>query len=309
MPMHDVDLIYKKTAVLYNRGQPHFASCTSLTQTCLNLLNDSAKYRYFGSYAGTPSVKYNIFANDNGVSRPIRPDLYIEDHQELATAQARMIKALGKGAADWDEKTVRLATRVIYTSVMSFACCIDLWKRSSRKTPGTFFEIYFAGLIPCAFSDALLSKHIPLPGVSKAEEDELEEAEETQDDGSSVATDLVIARPKFKSKIVIPLKITTRERIVQPFAHQRILDSAFGKGRYHSFLTCVSETQLDHKTQSVKQVCVPGTVKLFQKHLGQISGLYYCDVPQRYAAADMAECLPVKEIGEIFRDLGQLFNT
>lgn len=147
------------------------------------------------------------------------------------------------------------------------------------------------------------------PSDSVKDRTALEEAEGTEDGESSVATDLVIARPDCERRIVIPLKITTRERIVQPFAHQRILDSAFGKGLYNSFLTCVSETQLDHKTQSVKQVCVPGTVKLFQRHLGQISGLYYCDVPQRYAADDMAAYLPVKEIGEIFRDFGRYFNN
>lgn len=306
--MRDVERLFKATAALYNKNQPHFQSCRALIDNCLTLLGTSSNYRHFGSYAGNPPVIYNVFENDDGVSRPVRPDLFINSRKDLADAQSQMMTDLANGPANWDDKAVQLATSVIYTSVMSFACCIDLWKRSSRKTPGTFFEIYFAGLIPYVFNDATLSKHIALPGISDAEEDELEEAEGEPDGGSSVATDLVIARPNFERMIVIPLKITTRERIVQPFAHQRILDSAFGDGRYSSFLTCVSETQLDHKTQSVKQVCVPGTVKLFQRHLGQISGLYYCDVPQRYGAADMAAILPVKEIGEIFRDFGRYFN-
>lgn len=307
--MRDVERIFRATATLYNKGQPHFSSSNLLVDNCLRLLGDSANYRHFGSFLGRPAVEYNVFEKQGEVSRPVRPDLFIENRQKLVSEQSRMIERLREGPTDWDDATVRQATRVIYTNVMSFACCIDLWKRSSRKTPGTFFEIYFAGLVPYLFTNAVLSKHISLPGISEDEEDKMEEAEGTEDGGSSVATDLVIARPDCENRIVIPLKITTRERIVQPFAHQRILDSAFGKGRYSSFLTCVSETQLDNKKKSVKQVCVPGTVKLFQRHLGQINGLYYCDVPQRYAAADMTSYLPVKEIGEIFRDFWQYFKN
>lgn len=301
--------LYKSTADLYNSSSPHFSSCISLVDGCLDLLSNGADQRHFGLYNGNPSIEYDVFEFEGEVSRPVRPDLFMNDREELAASQSQMIADLRSGPADWDASAVRRATRVIYTSVMAFACCIDLWKRSSRKTPGTFFEIYFAGLIPYIFSDAVLSKHISLPGVSESEENELEQAEGVEDGDSSVSTDLVIARPQFERRIVVPLKITTRERIVQPFAHQRILDSAFGVGKYNSFLTCVSETQLDHKTNSVKQVCVPGPVKLFQKNLGEISGLYYCDVPQRYAAADMQACLPVKEIGEIFRDFGRYFNS
>jgi hypothetical protein len=306
--MRDIEILFRETTALYNRNQPHFTSCRSLIERCLKLLRRSSDYQNFGLYNGFPPVSYNVFLSGHSVSRPVRPDLFICDPSELHMAQTRMISHLTKGPADWDKDTVRLATRVIYTSVMSFACCIDLWKRSSRKTPGTFFEIYFAGLVPHVFPDAILTKHIPLRGISVREDDQQQDPEEGDNGGSSVATDLVIERPKLIRKIVVPLKITTRERIVQPFAHQRILDSAFGAGRYHSFLTCISETQLDLKTKTVNQVCVPGTVKLFQRHLGQISGLYYCDVPQRYAAADMAACLPVKEIGEIFRDLTHHFN-
>ena len=308
MTMSSVDAKYKHAADLYNKGKPHFPACENLISECLNLLKDAASYRHYGFYSGNPNVEYYVFDNQGDVSRPVRPDLFIDELSDFEDHQSIMISDLKSGAAGWNDDQVKRATRVIYTSVMSFACCIDLWKRSSRKTPGTFFEVYFAGLMPFAFPDAVLSKHIPLPGVPNVEEDIIEEIEDADDGSSSVATDLVVSHPEYERKIVIPLKITTRERIVQPFAHQRILDSAFSSGMYNSFLTCVSETQLDKKTQSVKQVCVPGTVKLFQRHLGNMTGLYYCDVPQRYAAPDMAAYLPVKEIGEIFKDFGRYFN-
>jgi len=306
--MDDIEASFKSTAKRYNSDLPHSDACFELIQLCINRLINRADYIPFGAFRGNPSIPYNVFRLNTGVSRPIRPDLFIFDAATLVTSQQSLLSLLRTREHHWSDSNILLATRVVYTSVLSFACCIDLWKRSSRKTPGTFFEIYVASLLPFLLPTGRLSKHVPLPGLDVT--DDMLSTQETSDsDSSSVATDLVISQPNSSKHVVIPLKITTRERIVQPFAHQRILDSAFGQGTYHSFLTCVSETQLDHRTLSVKQVCVPGTVKLFQKHLGQIAGLYYCDVPQRYSASDMTSCLPVQPIGSLFRDLAHFFNN
>lgn len=152
----------------------------------------------------------------------------------------------------------------------------------------------------------MFSKHIPLAAILRDDDVKPEAAEveaEAEGDGASVSTDLVIGVRGRPGGLVVPLKITTRERIVQPFAHQRILDSAFGAGHYRSLIVCMSETQLDKRTTSVKQVCVPGTIKLFQKYLAPIAGLYYCDVPQRYAARDMERVVNVRSVGYFFEDL------
>jgi hypothetical protein len=132
--------------------------------------------------------------------------------------------------------------------------------------------------------------------------------DEDEEDGgaASVATDLVLKWPNQSGGIVVPFKITTRERIVQPFAHQRILNSAFGEDAYRSLLVCISETQLDEKKRAVKQVCVPGTVKLFQKYLAPLDGLYYCDIPQRYSARDMQNVIPVRSLGQFFLDVAKI---
>ncbi|WP_425992189.1 hypothetical protein, partial [Brevundimonas sp. TWP2-3-2] len=108
--------------------------------------------------------------------------------------------------------------------------------------------------------------------------------------------------------IVVPLKITTRERIVQPFAHQRILDGRFGAGRYRSMILCVSETQLDAKTSTVKQICVPGTIKLFQRYLASVEGLYYADPPARYLHKDVTSVITVGTVGDFFHDLLSNFS-
>lgn len=133
------------------------------------------------------------------------------------------------------------------------------------------------------------SKHIPL--ISLSETELLEEVQEEEqlrnstqlslfkssvensleeEQAGSVATDIVFKKNEDNKGLVIPVKITTRERIVQPFAHQRILDSVFGPGSYQSLLICVSEMQRD-KENNVNEICVPGTIQLFQRHLASLT--------------------------------------
>jgi hypothetical protein len=126
------------------------------------------------------------------------------------------------------------------------------------------------------------------------------ESDELAADMSSVATDIVF---EYCGKgVVIPAKITTRERIVQPFAHQKILDGVFGVGRYISLLICVSETQRSDKDGRVNEICVPGTITLFQKHLAQLNGIYYLDPPQRYLALNAKNIVSVQSLGFLFAE-------
>lgn len=209
-----------------------------------------------------------------------------------------------------------LLDRVIYTAISAFSLAYDLWKPKSRKTPGTFFEVVIGSACRITFPGYALTKHIPIKGVVAADTvDALaetvvdgEEDDAAEFSGDSVSTDLVITNPRTGRGAVVPLKITTRERIVQPFAHQRILDSAY-PGQYASFVACISEVQRDDATSTVKQICVPGTIALFQKHLARVNGLYYCDIPRRYAQKDFTRIIPVKPFHALFADIAQHLRT
>ncbi|EGA2714203.1 type II site-specific deoxyribonuclease, partial [Salmonella enterica] len=177
----------------------------------------------------------------------------------------------------------------------------DLWKKGSRKTPGTVFEIYIAALLKVMLPNEIFSKHIPLI-------DQINSDEELTDP-ASVSTDVVIKSGENVNRgVVIPLKITTRERIVQPFAQQRILDSYFGNGVFNSFLACISETQQDKINRKVNHICVPGTIRLYQKYLSNVAGMYYCDIPERYLQADLTDIIPVKSMGEFLLDINNFFT-
>ena len=93
---------------------------------------------------------------------------------------------------------------------MSFSSCYDLWKPGSRKTPGTLFEILLGSITAKFLTAYTRTKFISLPKT-----------------GESVSTDIVF--DLNEKGIVMPVKITTRERIVQPYEHQKILDSVFGQ--------------------------------------------------------------------------------
>lgn len=295
---------YRAAKNRYDAYAPAIESCLNVAASCLQLLNDHARLRYFGDFSRVDPIRYHVAEAGDRLSRPYRPELFISDVGAFREQAADFINRLAPDE-DYDAE---LFDRIIYTSVCSFSLCIDLWKYRSRKTPGTFFEVVVGSAAIAAFPNFRLSKHVPIVDENigddvdaMIETDEVD-ADATEFSANSVSTDLVITNPANERGAVIPLKITTRERIVQPFAHQRILDSAY-PGKFASFISCISETQRDDNGTTVKQVCVPGTVALFQKHLASVNGLYYCDVPRRYAQPDLAQILPVKPFSQLFPDV------
>lgn len=307
---------FKTAKRKYDRGQPALADVLDLAARCLQTLQANATYRRFGAFAGPPVKEYWVAQINGGpaISRPYRPDLFISSVQEFNAAAALFRADMQASRLDPDR-----FDKVIYTAVTAFCLCYDIWKPKSRKTPGTYFEVLMGSAAAIYFAGAVLTKHIPITGLPVAEgADVLEEvpaAEDASDEdaveavqGNSVSTDLVLTDNRTGRGAVVPLKITTRERIVQPFAHQRILDSAF-PGKFASFLACISEVQRDDITNSVKQVCVPGTVALFQKHLATLRGLYYCDIPDRYARPDVGAVIAVKPLHKLFEDISAHLRT
>lgn len=316
--MEDLSKIYKKTTRAYNSLSPHYESCLEIVAYCQQKLAKSAKFFVYGEFAGDPKVPYSVFAANDRISRAVRGDLLINSREEFLTKSKQLVDLTKDKERVCAEADYLCAAQVIYTAIMPFACCFDLWNPDARKTPGTFFEVYMAGLLQNVFPDAVFSKHISLtkivaagkiipeqvPVTSGEEDIQIEDDEED----SSVSTDIVVAVAGKPGGIVLPLKITTRERIVQPFAHQRILDAAIGPGVYKSLIVCISETRLDKK-KKIEQICVPGTVKLFQKHLAPIDGMYYCDLPQRYAKEDLTKMVRVQPIGYLFSDLRSMLES
>jgi hypothetical protein len=305
--------LYKAAAASYNKQRPHLGQCRSLAKAALAKLAKDAAYAAYSTHSAHGiKTKYSVFRDEQVVSRPVASGLFESDTLRFEALDQAVIDSLTKQKV-LSAQEIEAVTRYVYTAVMSFAVAYDLWKPGSRKTPGTFFEVLMAGLVGLHLPQHSLSKHVNLGAMlgddDTAKEEEAVEAtvSEEDTDESSVSTDLVIKSSAKEKWAVVPLKITTRERVVQPFAHQRILESCF-PGKFHSFLCCISETQLDKKTATVNQICVPGTIKLFQKYLSRIEGLYYADIPARYAQESLTRYIAVKTLGEFFNDARALLD-
>lgn len=289
----------------YDRNEPAIQKIHDTVLACLKKLSSLKPIRY-----GTCSGKhYSIFSESTQKSRPFLPSLFISNSALFQTQWNELLESASPSKNKFKLSESKVNS-ILYTAIMSFSICYDLWKPGSRKTPGTFFEVMLGALLSEILTTAERTKFIRLPppkGLSSDNSADTnlqatpEPADDENGDGLSqglVATDIVFNFPN--RGIVIPAKITTRERIVQPFAHQRILDSAFGVGRFVSLLTCVSETQRDDRNACVNEICVPGTIALFQEYLSNLGGIYYLDPPARYLKLRDENLIHVGSIGELF---------
>lgn len=295
----------------YDRGEAPLTEIATVCRTALQMLSSAEELNDFGRLG---IKNYTVLQDQSSRSRPFLKQLML-DHSSFDKAWDSLIKS-----ADTEKHLFQVseefATTVLYSSVMAFALCYDLWKPKSRKTPGTFLEVVIGSVLsllaprPIAERGKFIKlprnrELVDLPESELLVKDEIDVSSEGNDEEvdlvGSVSTDIVF---EFKNGnetrgIVIPAKITTRERIVQPFAHQRILDSAFGVGRYISVLVCVSETQRDDNNGRVNEICVPGTISLFQRYLANLRGIYYLDPPQRYLALSSSGVIEVHSVGSL----------
>ena len=312
--MQEIKRVFDAAKDAYDRGESPLTEIASTSKACLEKLSRLTPTSY-----GTCSGKnYSIYEDGGHKSRPFLPATFISSPSRYCTAWNSLVGSKDERAHGFTVSATHV-DEVIYTTVMAFALCYDLWKPKSRKTPGTYFEVVLGSLMAVLLPEATRTKFISLGPLdrsgnyatsTKATETFVRDSDAVEaavDDGDlddertesrKVSTDIVFNLPSNKG-IVIPAKITTRERIVQPFAHQRILDSAFGEGRYISLLACVSETQRDDADQAVNEICVPGTIGLFQEYLAKLGGIYYLDIPRRYAALGETGLIEIDSIGSL----------
>jgi hypothetical protein len=278
----------------YDSGASDLAGLGKVAEECLEIL---LKYETTeqGTLKGPHEKKtYRVYCEKgalrNKASRPVLWGCFEPDPKRFKQIWAAMV-------AKADPKAHRLeyseSDRALYTCILAFACVFDLLKPTSRKTPGTYFDVVVGALLTVV-SGRTRRKQITVPG-----------------ENFQIPTDIVLMSGNAKDVVlVIPTKITTRERIVQAFAHQRILTEVFGDNPPHrSILLAVSELQRD-EDRGVNEICVPNQVGLFHRYLGELSGMYYLDPPISYVNAAFSKELPVRTVGELLStDLAELLKN
>lgn len=105
-------------------------------------------------------------------------------------------------------------------------------------------------------------------------------------------------------KVHLPVKMSSRERVVQAWAHQRLLNAAYGDGEYRGIMVLFSETKLDSRSLEVVEICVPDQWLAYQALLAHMDRIYYFDVPVRYQAltAQFPDVIAIKPFGDFFNE-------
>ena len=260
-----------------------FRTLSNISKTCLDFLESECSHSSLNSPSITDKEYFVFRQGETGdSSRPVNRDLYSEKmiHEEVDALSHTPICSITDTLRDNE------IDQLLYTIAMSYCCAIDLLKSGDRKTPATFFE--------------KLIGHIFARAYDTNPEDQL--AVLNLELEKFIPTDFVLKLAEGKSHIHLPVKTSTRERIIQVWAHQRILDGVYGTNRFKGILVSIAETN-KRGSESVHEVCVPNQWQLYQMFIAHMHRIYYLDVPHDYLK--LSENYPfinVKRFSQFFHE-------
>ena len=231
--------------------------------------------------------EYFAFELGKKLSRAVNKQLFLPDTKGWEVFR----KAIAaKRAPDMDSDRI---TRIIYSAAISFFCFIDLTKDGDQKTPGTFFE-YLIGHLFAWRLDVNPKTRLPVLNL---------------DMEATLPTDFVFDLGPNRAKFHLPIKVSTRERVIQLWAHQRVLDGVYGTGRFLGTPVILTETKTDKKKLEVVEICLPDQWRIYQMHIAQLKRIYYLDVPASYAKLnEVFPPLSVKPFGHFFAEADTLLT-
>lgn len=216
-------------------------------------------------------------------SRPVNSALYVDRDRDFE----RLLRSFRNGFAGSTSEDIVRATYSIAYSVFGAHDVHEV----GRKASATFFEHLVGHIIARAIGVAP-RKRVRIP-----------------ESGADLPTDYVFDPGARSRKIHLPIKISTRERAVQAWVHQLVLDRIFGAGQYRGILVVAAETKRDTRTGEVIEICVPRQLQMFQARVAEMTRVYYLDPPRPYL--DLAGGFPrveVRPFGEALADLAEILD-
>ena len=224
-----------------------------------------------------PGKEYFTFTDGKVVARPANKQLFI--------LKAAKIKTLWK---DWLLNRIKPSdfAALSYTAALAPCLAMEIFDRQNKKGPATYFECYIGHL----FAKSLgvnPTKRVRLPVHGKS---------------VLMTMDFLFNVGDEHRKIHLPVKMSTRERVVQAWAHQRMLDAAYGLESYRGVMVLFSETKLDSRSLEVVEICVPDQWLAYQALLAHMDRIYYFDMPERYRTLTSLnpDIIAIKSFGEFF---------
>ena len=204
-----------------------------------------------------PDKQYLSFRRANVVARPANRDFFLTEPETIPRLWQQWLEG---AIAPTD------LARLTYTIALAPCLAMELFDRQNKKGPATFFEHYIGHLFGTAVG-ANPTRNVRLPVHGRE---------------IRMTMDFLIELGENQPRIHLPVKMSTRERVVQAWAHQRLLDAAYGKGSYRGVMVLFAETKLDSRSLEVVEICVPDQWLAYQTLLAQMETIYYFDVPVRY---------------------------
>ncbi len=252
----------------------------SLTTDAITFLSDNTDTIELKSLVtGKQYIAFNI---DNSKSRPVNKNLFSD--VDLVAKFLDLVKA------DDVRGNISSAdiTSACYTIVMSLACYVDLTNKGDRQTPGTFFQYLITHI---------LTKHFKSNPSTRVKV-------QIGDDVVSLTMDLILSVDEGRTKYHIAVKNSTRERASEIWAHQKILDKAFGDNTYTGLFIGLAETKLAHTSNEVTEICVPDQWRAYQAFISNLHTIYYLDIPTAYRNLyNKPPYIIVRPFGDFFYDI------
>ncbi len=239
----------------------------------------------------SPGKTYFAFAQFGKISRAVNRGLY---SKPSVTKWRKLTAALDRGDLSASGMSPEEITKLVYSIAVAFCCAIDLLKQGDQQRPGTFFAYLISHLV-ASMLRVNPERELPLVNV------EVE---------SHLPTDFTFNVPNGRGrrrKFHLPIKTSTRERAIQIFAHQAMLNNAYGQRIFAAIPVILGETKSDRSKREVIEICLPIQWQLYQRHLAHLARVYYLDVPDAYRKLNSARPpIIVKEFGEFFFEVDEL---
>ncbi len=230
---------------------------------------------------------YEAFQNkDNKViSRPFRTDLFLKEFEKTKNFWGEW--KLGQINRENLEK-------LVYTVALAPCLAMELFNRQNKKGPATFFECYVSHLFSRAL-DVNPSKRVKLNLGNNTE--------------VSMTMDFIFE--KDTCRVHLPVKMSSRERVVQAWAHQRILDVSYNGKPFLGIMVLFSETKLNLRSLEVVEICVPGQWLAYQKLLSRMHRIYYFDIPSRYKqlSEQYSDEIAIKQFTDFFIEKEEVLRS
>lgn len=230
-------------------------------------------------FSKVPGKRYFTFGKGNVIARPANSDLFLADPAVVSVLWSQWLEG---------KTSTQDFTKLSYTSALAPCLAMEIFDRQNKKGPATYFECYIGHL----FARELHTnptKRVRLPVHGRE---------------VLMTMDFLFDIPSTSRKVHLPVKMSTRERVVQAWAHQRLLDAAYGNGVFRGVMVLFSETKMNSRSLEVVEICVPDQWLAYQSLLAKMDRIYYFDLPERYKAltTEHHDIISIKLFSELFTE-------